>query len=54
MEATFVGFGDVVSSDALVSAVPMEDYASWGQYEAWRPLNVQGMADFLKKSGNVN
>jgi len=42
------------STDDLVSEVLMEDYAQWQQYEEWRPLNVQGMANFLQASGQVN
>ena len=41
-------------TDDLVSEVLMEDYAQWQQYEEWRPLNVQGMANFLQASGQVN
>ena len=42
------------SVDDLVKSVTMDDYKDWIQYEAWRGLNVQGMARFLKESGQVN
>ncbi|MEP1442322.1 MAG: MBL fold metallo-hydrolase [Hyphomicrobiales bacterium] len=29
-------------------------YKAWLQYEAWGPLNVRGMADYLVKAGKVN
>jgi glyoxylase-like metal-dependent hydrolase (beta-lactamase superfamily II) len=38
----------------LQAEVTMEDYIDWGQYENWLPLNVQGMASFLVKTGQAN
>ena len=32
----------------------MEKYRSWGSYDNWRALNVEGMARHLKQSGAVN
>jgi len=31
----------------------MEAYKDWSSYENWRPLNVQGMARWLKAIGAV-
>lgn len=42
------------SADDLASELTLDDYAGWLQYEAWRPLNIQGMADYLQTSGQVN
>lgn len=32
----------------------LADYSGWIQYEAWRELNIQGMADYLTREGLVN
>jgi len=37
----------------LVESVTMDAYKDWGSYDNWRPLNVQGMARWLKKIGAV-
>ena len=42
------------SVDELKTEVTMSDYQDWGQYEAWRELNVEGMAKFLMKSGQAS
>jgi glyoxylase-like metal-dependent hydrolase (beta-lactamase superfamily II) len=42
------------SMEDLVQSVTMADYKSWGAYDDWRALNVQGMARFLTESGAVN
>lgn len=42
------------SIDELARSVTMAEYKDWGQYKAWRELNVRGMARFLKESGQVN
>lgn len=34
---------------AIQASVKMEDYADWGQYEAWLPLNIEGMVGHLTK-----
>lgn len=41
------------SVDELQAEVTMDDYSDWGQYDAWRALNVQGMASFLISSGQA-
>jgi len=40
--------------DELKNDVTMSDYVDWGQYEAWRELNVEGMAKFLVDSGQAS
>ena len=42
------------SVDDLKGELALEQYASWGQYEAWRELNIEGMADYLQTGGFVN
>ena len=42
------------SIDALKEEVTMSDYKDWGNYENWLPLNIEGMANFLRVSGQVN
>lgn len=41
------------SVDDLVKTVTMDDYKSWGAYKPFRPLNIQGMAAWLKSAGKV-
>lgn len=40
--------------DELKASVKMDKYRSWGSYDNWRPLNVEGMARHLKESGAAN
>lgn len=53
-EEVLTGLKAGKSTDELVAEVMMEDYADWQQYKDWRPLNVQGMANYLMRSGQVN
>ncbi len=39
------------SVEELKAEVTMDAYADWQQYEAWRPLNVEGMAKYLTAAG---
>ena len=39
------------SVDQLKAEIKMDDYAGWQQYEAWFPLNIEGMANYLTSSG---
>lgn len=48
-----VGLKAGKSTEELVTEVTMDEYKDWSQYEAWRALNVQGMAKFLKDSGQA-
>ncbi|MGI9424971.1 MAG: MBL fold metallo-hydrolase [Hyphomicrobiaceae bacterium] len=41
------------SADDLAASVTMDDYKDWGQYGAWRELNVRGMARFLTQTGQA-
>ncbi len=52
-EQVLAGLQAGASVDDLVASVTLDEYADWGQYEAWRALNVQGMARFLTESGQV-
>lgn len=40
--------------DEIKKEVTMVEYKDWIQYENWLPLNIEGMADFLVKSGQVS
>ncbi len=42
------------SVEELQASVTLDDYKDWIQYDAWRPLNVKGMAEYLIKAGKVN
>ncbi|SPH17009.1 2,4-dinitroanisole O-demethylase subunit alpha [Defluviimonas aquaemixtae] len=53
-EAVLSGLKDGKSIDELKAEVKMDDYAGWSQYDDWRPMNVEGMADYLTKAGLVN
>jgi len=52
-ERVLAGLNAGSSVDDLVKTVTLEEYKDWGLYERWRALNVQGMARFLKESGQV-
>lgn len=41
------------SVSALVDEVTLDEYKDWQQYDSWRELNIQGMAGFLERSGQV-
>ncbi len=41
------------SVDDLVKTVTMDEYKGWGAYGPFRPMNIQGMAAWLKKAGRV-
>lgn len=38
------------SVDEIKADLMESDYSEWLQYEAWRPLNIEGMASFLQGS----
>ena len=42
------------SVEQLKAEVMMEDYKDWGQYAAWREENIEGMARYLKASGQAD
>ena len=42
------------SVEELKTELTLDDYKEWSQYEDWRPMNIEGMALHLKKSGQVN
>ncbi|MEP1209863.1 MAG: MBL fold metallo-hydrolase [Rhizobiaceae bacterium] len=53
-ERVLAGLKDGKSVEQLAASVTMDEYKDWQQYGGWRELNVQGMARFLKASGQVN
>jgi len=42
--AVLAGLREAQSVEDMQKSIALEAYADWGQYEAWRPLNIQGMA----------
>ena len=38
----------------LEQSITLDTYTNWAQYAEWRGLNVQGMANYLIKTGKVN
>jgi hypothetical protein len=42
--AVLAGLREGKSVEDMRKSIPLEAYADWGQYEVWRPLNIQGMA----------
>ncbi len=42
------------SLDQMIAGITLEAYKDWGQYEAWRPLNIEGMLQqvSLHRRGN--
>ena len=53
-EQVLVGLKAGTSVDDLVKSITLDEYKDWAQYDRWRGLNIQGMARFLKESGQVN
>jgi glyoxylase-like metal-dependent hydrolase (beta-lactamase superfamily II) len=52
-ERVLAGLKAGKSVDDLAKSVTMAEYKDWQQYDAWRELNVRGMARFLKESGQA-
>ena len=42
------------SVDQIKADLTLSDYSDGGQYEAWRELNIEGMAGYLQSAGLVN
>ena len=42
------------SVDQIKADLTLDAYSSWGQYEAWRELNIEGMAGYLQSAGIAN
>ena len=42
--AVLAGLREGKSVEDMQKSIALEAHADWGQYEAWRPLNIQGMA----------
>ena len=52
--AVLTGLKAGKSVDELKKEITMDEYKDWMQYEAWLPLNIEGMASFLESSGQVS
>ncbi len=48
------GLKDGKSVEEITAELTMDDYMGWSQYEDWRPMNIQGMAEYLTNAGLVN
>ena len=53
-EEVLTGLKDGKSVEDLKATVTLDAYKDWGNYENWRPMNVEGMAEYLIRSGKVN
>ena len=42
------------SVDEIKAELTLAAYSDWGQYDAWRELNIDGMAKYLQDAGLVN
>ena len=42
------------SVDQIKADLTLDAYSDWGQYEAWREMNIDGMARYLQSAGLVN
>ncbi len=42
------------SVDQIKADLTLDAYSDWGQYEAWRELNIDGMAGYLQSAGFAN
>lgn len=52
--AVLAGLEAGKSVDEIKAEVTMDAYRDYGQYEAWLPLNIEGMARYLVDAGKVN
>ena len=41
------------SVDELKNDITLDEYKDWSSYDEWRPLNIEGMARWLRESGQV-
>ena len=46
-EAVSAAIADGLTEDQAAEQVRLEDYAGWGSYDEWFPLNVRGMYRLL-------
>jgi len=53
-ERVLAGLKDGQAVNDIVASVTMDEYRDWQQYDAWRELNIRGMAQFLKQTGQVD
>ncbi len=42
------------SVDQIKADLTLSNYSGWGQYDAWREMNIDGMASYLQNAGLVN
>ncbi len=47
-DAIYAGVRTGKSLDDLKASITMDAYMDWGQYQAWRPMNIEGMYDRIQ------
>ena len=53
-DAVLAGLKEGKSIDELKEVITMDSYRDWQQYAEWLPLNIEGNANYLISSGQVN
>ena len=48
------GLKEGMTVEQLQASITLDEYKDWGNFEAHRPLNIQGMAEYLIKANKVN
>jgi hypothetical protein len=48
------GLREGKSVEELKSSIALEKYSSWGQFDDWRPLNIEGMARVINANKQSN
>ena len=53
-DAVLAASRDGQSLEQMIAGITLDDYKDWGQYEAWRPLNIEGLYQriSLQRRGN--
>ena len=42
------------SAEQIKAELTLDAYADWGQYAEWREMNIDGMVNYLRTTGEVN
>ena len=49
-DGVLTGLRDGQSVEEMQASITLDAYKDWGQYEDWRPLNIEGMARIITSS----
>lgn len=52
-EGVLQALRDGKTTEEIINSDLMANYKDWGSYEQWRPLNIEGMARWLRESGQI-